>query len=150
MSTEPVQIVCPSCNAINRAPREKLAAGPKCGKCQAPLLPGKPINATDANFGRFLGKSSLPVVVDFWADWCGPCQMFAPTFAEVATSMATEAVFLKVDTEACPQTAGLFQIRSIPALMLFAGGNFVAKQQGALPKPQFEQWLRQQIAGLNS
>ncbi|WP_160153562.1 thioredoxin TrxC [Microbulbifer sp. ALW1] len=139
------QIVCPSCTAPNRVPHQRLGDGPLCGKCRARLLSGQPINATDASFRRFIDKSDLPVVVDFWATWCGPCQQFAPVFSQVATEMTTRAVFVKLDTEANQQTAGTFQIRSIPTLMVFHRGREIARLSGALPMPQFIQWLGQNL-----
>jgi len=146
--TAQVQIPCPSCGALNRVPGQRLGDGPKCGKCRAPLISGQPIIGTDQNFRRFVDKRDLPVVVDFWATWCGPCQQFAPVFTQVATEMATRALFLKLDTEANQQTAASFKIRSIPTLMLFHHGREVARLSGALPKPQFVQWLNQQLPSL--
>ncbi|WP_226702974.1 thioredoxin TrxC [Microbulbifer elongatus] len=118
---------------------------PLCGKCRAPLITGHPINASDANFRRFIDKSDLPVVVDFWATWCGPCQQFAPVYSQVADEMATQAVFLKLDTEANQQTAATFQIRSIPTLMVFHHGAEITRLSGALPRPQLLQWLGQHL-----
>lgn len=146
--TAPLQIVCPACNAINRVPGQRLADRPVCGKCRSPLLSGQPVSATDQNFSRFIEKSDLPVVVDFWATWCGPCQQFAPVFSQVAGEMATSAVFVKVDTQANQQAAASYQIRSIPTLMIFHRGRELARLSGALPKPQFQQWLHQQLASL--
>ncbi|MBK1857295.1 thioredoxin TrxC [Cerasicoccus arenae] len=148
-NTSSLQIVCPSCSAINRVPSEKLSDNPVCGKCRNPLVTGQPINATDQSISRILEKSSLPVVVDCWAPWCGPCLNFAPTFSEVAAEMSTEAIFLKLDTEANQQTAARFQIRSIPTLMLFYQGKLVAQMAGALPKHQFQEWLREEMSKLD-
>ncbi|KUJ84660.1 thioredoxin TrxC [Microbulbifer flavimaris] len=142
----PLQIVCPACNAVNRVPGHRLGDRPVCGKCRSPLLGGHPVNATDQNFSRFIEKSDLPVVVDFWATWCGPCQQFAPVFSQVSGEMATNAVFVKVDTQANQQAAAQYQIRSIPTLMIFHRGRELARLSGALPKPQFQQWLHQQLA----
>ena len=144
-SADPTQILCPSCTALNRVPLQRLGDRPLCGKCRAPLLSGTPIVGTDSNFRRLIEKSDLPVVVDFWATWCGPCQQFAPVFSQVAAEMATQAVFVKLDTEANQQTAASFQIRSIPTLMVFQQGKERARMSGALPKPQFVQWLQQQL-----
>lgn len=146
----PLQIVCPACSAINRVPGNRMGDRPICGKCRKALLAGQPINATDQNFSRFVDKSDLPVVVDFWATWCGPCQQFAPVFSQVAGEMATRAVFVKLDTQANQQTAARYQIRSIPTLMVFHRGREIARLSGALPKPQFQQWLNQQLGPLQN
>ena len=144
--TTPVQLVCPACSAINRVPAQKLGDRPLCGKCRKPLVDGQPINATDQNFSRFIRNNDLPLVVDFWAPWCGPCQQFGPIFSQVAAEMATSATFIKLDTQSNPATAGSYQIRSIPTLMLFHRGQEVTRMAGALPRPQFQQWLNQQLA----
>lgn len=144
-NADPTQILCPSCSALNRVPRQRLGDRPLCGKCRALLLPGQPINGSDANFRRLIEKNDLPVVVDFWASWCGPCQQFAPVFSQTAAEMATQAIFVKLDTEANQQTAASFQIRSIPTLMVFREGKEVERLSGALPKPQFMQWLQQHL-----
>ncbi|MGB2248285.1 MAG: thioredoxin TrxC [Alcanivorax sediminis] len=140
-----MELTCPSCGAINRVPEERLQSRPVCGKCKTLLLNGQPIAASDASFQRLLDRNGLPLVLDFWASWCGPCQQFAPTFQSTAAAFATQARFVKVDTEACPQTAARFQIRSIPTLMIVKDGKEVARLSGALPKAQFEQWLNQHL-----
>jgi thioredoxin 2 len=140
-----LQIVCPACAAVNRVPAARLGDRPVCGKCRKPLAGGEPVTGSDANFGRFIERSDLPVVVDFWAPWCGPCVQFAPVFSAAAGDMATRAVFLKLDTESNPQTAARFQIRSIPTLMVFHRGRELGRLAGALPPQQFRQWLDQQL-----
>jgi thioredoxin 2 len=143
--TTPLQLVCPSCTAVNRVPATKLDARPLCGKCRQPLITGEPVNASDGSFARFAERSDLPVVVDFWASWCGPCLQFAPVFSQAAGNLATRALFLKLDTEANPQTAARFQIRSIPTLMVFQRGKELGRLSGALPPQQFRQWLDQHL-----
>ena len=150
MSTsEALQIVCPAGTAINRVPAAKLGNKPLCGKCRKALISGQPVVTSDQTFSRFADKSDLPVVVDFWATWCGPCQQFAPVFSDVAAEMSTRASFIKLDTEANPVTAARFQIRSIPTLMIIHKGREVARLSGALPKSQFQQWLNQNLAAVN-
>ncbi|MGB1466121.1 MAG: thioredoxin TrxC [Alcanivorax nanhaiticus] len=140
-----IELTCPSCGAINRVPEERLQQRPVCGKCKNVLLNEQPLVATDASFQRLVDRNGLPLVLDFWASWCGPCQQFAPTFQACAAVFATQARFIKVDTETCPQTAARFQIRSIPTLMIVKNGKEVTRLSGALPKAQFVQWLNQQL-----
>jgi thioredoxin 2 len=140
-------IVCPHCAATNRVPDEKMTAdsGATCGKCKQPLFTGNPIEATAESFGKQLRNSDLPLIVDFWAPWCGPCRNFAPTFAQVAAQMPTQARFIKVNTEEQQQLAAQFAIRSIPTLMVFKGGQKVGEISGALGAPQFVQWVKQYL-----
>ncbi|WPC75617.1 thioredoxin TrxC [Vibrio porteresiae] len=131
---------CPSCHGLNRVPNERIAEQPHCGKCQALLLDGSPIEGTLENFTALL-QSPQPVVVDFWAPWCNPCVGFAPVFSDVAQERVGEVRFVKIDTEAQQQLAAQFQIRSIPTIMLFKEGQRVDVLNGALPKSHFNQWL---------
>lgn len=135
-------IICPSCGAANRAPREKLAPGarPACGKCHKPLFAGQPVAVgTAADFDRHL-RGSLPVVVDFWAEWCGPCKMMAPMFAKAAEVLEPGVRLLKLDTEALPEVAARYAIRSIPTLILFAGGKEIARQAGVMDAQGIARW----------
>lgn len=136
-----MQLVCPTCLAKNRVPDERLQDSPSCGKCGAPLMADSPVALDDATFTRFVEGTGLPVVVDFWADWCGPCKMMAPQFASAAESMPTVR-FAKVDTEASPQTSVRYRIRSIPTLVLFRQGQEVARMAGAMSAGDIQRWLQ--------
>lgn len=136
-----MELACPQCLAVNRVPDARVADNPKCGKCAAPLLPGQPIDLTAANFDGFIQKSSLPVVVDFWADWCGPCKMMAPVFQKLAADMNTQVRFAKVETEVHPQVSMRLHIRSIPTLILFKQGTEVARTAGAMDALALKRWL---------
>ncbi|MDN2669048.1 thioredoxin TrxC [Vibrio sp. 14N.309.X.WAT.E.F5] len=135
---------CPSCNGVNRVPSERISESPTCGKCKTALLDGAPIEGTSLNFQSIL-NSSQPVVVDFWATWCNPCVGFAPVFSDVAKERSGDVRFVKVDTEAQQQLAAMYQIRSIPTVMVFKDGKRVDTINGALPKGQFDQWLNQAL-----
>ncbi|OFI35353.1 thioredoxin [Alteromonas lipolytica] len=140
-----MQVVCPHCQGLNRSPAERLQDNPRCGKCKQGLLPSHPIELNQAAFGRFVQKSDLPVIVDFWADWCGPCKMMAPAFAQVASQLQGKAIFAKVDTEANPALSQQYAIRSIPSLLVFKQGREVTRQAGAMPAGQLLQWAQQVI-----
>ncbi len=130
---------CPSCSAMNRVPKDRVSEAATCGKCKAALFDGAPIEGTADNLDAIL-CSDKPVVVDFWAPWCQPCQGFAPVFKEVARERK-DLRFVKVDTEANQQLAAQYQIRSIPTIMIFKNGQRVDMLSGALAKTQFNSWL---------
>ena len=139
----PALIPCPACNGLNRIPSERLGDAPRCGRCKSPVLPAAPITLTQASFVSQL-KGDLPLLVDVWADWCGPCKAFAPTFAQAAAQLQGRCRLGKLDSEANPQLSAQLGIRSIPSLILFRGGVEVSRQSGALPLPQLLAWLRSQ------
>lgn len=140
-----MELACPHCLAVNRVPDDRLADAPKCGKCGAPLLPGKPIDLTAASFDRFVARAGLPVLVDFWADWCGPCKMMAPQFQQAARLLEPRVRLAKVDTEAEPELGARYGIRSIPTLVLFSGGHELARQNGAMGTQDIVRWATAQL-----
>lgn len=131
---------CPHCNKGNRVPIEKIANKPTCGACGKELL-SLPIAPSEAAFLELIQGSTLPIIVDFWAPWCGPCKMFAPTFQASAISYANRVIHIKVDTEQFPGLGGRFNIRSIPTLLLFKQGKEGERISGALQAPQLKQYI---------
>ena len=145
MSVPSLHLVCPQCDKTNRLPAERLAEQPRCGACGAPLFVGAPLELTAGRFDRHVTGTELPIVIDFWALWCGPCRMMAPAFAEVAAALEPAARFAKVNTEVETALATRFGIRSIPTLLILKNGREVARQSGAMDARQLAQWVRSRI-----
>lgn len=141
MST--TNISCPKCAATNRVPTERLGHGPKCAKCKTSLFQGKPIELTGSNVATVLNHNEIPVLVDCWAPWCGPCRNFAPIFEKAAQELEPKLRLAKLNTEDQQQVAGRWQIRSIPTLILFKSGKEVVRVSGAMSLTQLKQWLTQ-------
>ena len=133
--------LCASCSTANRVPAQRLGHDPKCGRCGAPLLDGKPVSLDEARFDSFIGRNELPVLVDFWADWCGPCHAMAPAFERAADELKTRVRFAKLNTEDAQRVAARFGIRSIPTLILFRGGREVARVSGAMDARSIASWV---------
>ncbi|MDE2081903.1 MAG: thioredoxin TrxC [Burkholderiales bacterium] len=140
-----MNLVCPACGTTNRVPDERLHDQPVCGRCGADLAPTHPVALTDAIFPAYIAGTGMPVLVDFWADWCGPCKMMAPHFANAATQLPGVR-FAKVDTEANPKVSAGHNIRSIPTMILFRGGQEVARQSGAMAAGDLVRWVQAQLA----
>jgi len=137
----PMQVVCPQCSAVNRVPEGKAAAEGRCGKCHAALFDGRPVALDASSFERHVSRGDVPVLVDFWAEWCGPCKMMAPVFARAAAALEPSVRLAKLDTEAAPEIAARYGIRSIPTMVLFRGGREVDRTSGAMDLVSLKSWV---------
>lgn len=142
-----LHIVCPHCDAVNRIPTARLQEKPKCGKCHQPLFTAHPVELTVANFQKHISRNDIPVLVDFWAPWCGPCKMMAPQFEQAAAQLEPRVRLAKVNTEAQQALGAQFGIRSIPTLALFQGGGEIARQPGAMGAADIVRWVNGYLSG---
>lgn len=138
-------IVCPHCDAVNRLPLARLSEGPVCGKCGQALFNGYPVALTQQTFAKAISRNDIPVLVDFWAPWCGPCKMMAPQFEQAAKTLEPHIRLAKVDTEAEQMLGAQYGIRSIPTLALFKGGKEVARQAGAMGSADIVRWVQSHL-----
>ncbi len=145
LMSEFIHIVCPFCNGTNRLAKDKISDEAKCGRCKKNLLDTTPIELNTENINQHLQKNDIPVIIDFWAPWCGPCKMMGPNFEQASRNYKAKVRFAKVNTEAQQSLGAHFNIRSIPTLVLFKKGKEVDRVSGALDANQLSQWINSKI-----
>jgi len=138
--SKPIHVVCPHCDSVNRLPAERLGEQPRCGKCRDHLFTARPIELDKVSFAKHISNSDIPILVDFWAPWCGPCKMMAPQFKQAATQLEPRVRLAKVNTEAEQTLGAKYNIRSIPTMALFRGGREIARQPGAMSAADIVRW----------
>jgi len=142
MESELIHITCPHCEVTNRVPENRLAQHPKCGKCHQALFTAKPVELNSKNFSKLISNTNIPVIVDFWAEWCGPCKMMAPIFEQTAAIIEPKARLAKLNTEFSQDIASQYGIRSIPTLVVFKNGKEVSRQAGAMDQGNLVRFIK--------
>ena len=139
--TDSLHLVCPHCEAVNRVPAARLDQHPNCGQCHQPLFTGQPVELTISNLTKYLQRHDIPILVDFWAPWCGPCKMMAPAYKQAAAMLEPRVRLAKVNTENEQALGAQYNVRSIPTLIIFKGGREIARQAGAMAAKDIVQWV---------